>query len=165
MSAYSEKRHHGGLIGLAGLLLAIAGCGWLATTEPGQQRLWMPLQVSHLPGDDKALPAQAATGGEASFIVRIKGEEAVDALIKTWRRDRDAAKAAYETWAQGRGIFGELELTGCSYSGELILTRRFAEDEVMTRSRVSDMLENLRAKETVAYADPDFTAFPGNREN
>lgn len=161
MTVRSETAHHGGLVGLAGLLLTVAGCGWLATTEPGQDRLWMPLQLSQFQDDGTVMPAQAATGGEASFIVKIRGHDEVDDLISTWRRDQAAAKAAFEDWSQGRGVLGELDLTGCSYSGELILTRRFGEDEVMTRAHVSDLLEQIRALDAVAYADPDFTAYPG----
>ncbi len=164
MRARGAGRHHGGLVGLGGLLLALAGCGWLATSEPGRQQLWLPLQLSHLEGADTVLPAQAATGGEASFIVKIKGDEAVDAVVKTWRRDEQAARADFDSWSEGRGILEELELTGCSYSGELILTRRFSEDEVMSRTRVSEILESIRAADKVAYADPDFTAYPGSRE-
>ena len=86
MRGRSERRHHGGLVGLGGLMLALAGCGWLATSEPGRQQFWFPLQLGQLEGADDVLPAQAATGGEASFIVKVKGDEAVDALVKTWRR-------------------------------------------------------------------------------
>ncbi len=161
MTVRSERAHHGGVVGLAGLMATLAGCSWLATTEPGQDRLWIPLQLSQMENPDTVMPAQAATGGEASFIVKIKGHPPVDDLIRTWRRDQAAARLAFEEWSQDRGILSELDLTDCSYSGELILTRRFAEDEVMTRASVSAVLEKIRSADSVAYADPDFTAYPG----
>lgn len=161
MTVRSRTAHHGGYVGLAGLMLTLAGCSWLATTETGQDRLWIPLQLSQIETPGKVIPAQAATGGEASFIVKVKGHPEIDELARTWRRDQPAARRAFEEWSQGRGILGELELTGCSYSGELILTRRFAEDEVMTRASVNAVLEKIRSVESVAYADPDFTAYPG----
>ncbi len=157
-----QKDHAAGIIGFGGLALALAGCGWLATSEPGQEAFWLPMQLTKLDpvAEAQVTPAQAQTGGEARFIVKVN-DAVVDALTRQFRRDPEAARAAYQKWSAGKDGLEGLRLENCSYSGELILVHNFAGDEVVTRPRLSQMLEKIRARDDVAYADPEYTAHPG----
>lgn len=113
------------------------------------------------------VPAQGA--GEpvqpATFIVKFKESDAIDEVIANWRRDRDAAEAAYAAWAEDDPLFSMMDVVGCSYSGELILEASVPAAPAAARARVNALVDLIRAHSAVAYADPDFIAQPGLSEN
>ncbi|MEM9739744.1 MAG: hypothetical protein AAF829_07725 [Pseudomonadota bacterium] len=113
-------------------------------------------------------PATAKTDGPfqpATFIVKFKENDAIDDIIANWRRDREAAEATFSSWAAGDPIFSAMVVVGCSYSGELILEASVPAAPSAARARVTALVNEIRAHSAVAYADPDFTAQPGNTEN
>lgn len=101
----------------------------------------------------------------ATFIVKFRENAAIDTVVANWRSDREAAKAAFTDWAEGDPIFAQMNVVGCSYSGELVLEAPVPVSPASARSRVREMIEQIRGHSAVAYADPDFTAQPGLAEN
>lgn len=114
-------------------------------------------------------PVPTPDAGEAvrpaTFIVKFRENDAIDEVIANWRRDRDAAEAAYAAWAQGDPLFSTMDVVGCSYSGELILEASVPAAPAAARARVGALVDLIRGHSAVAYADPDFTAQPGLSEN
>lgn len=109
------------------------------------------------------VPAQAKTlrPMQATFIVKFKPDPAIDDVIANWRRDREGALAQFASWAEGDPVFGDMTLEGCSYSGELLLSRKIEAPLSGPQSLVSALTNDIRSHGAVAYADPDFTAHPG----
>ncbi len=101
----------------------------------------------------------------ATFIVKFKENDAVDEVIANWRRDRPAARAAFAGWAEGDPLFSNMQVVGCSYSGELILETEVPAGPAAARTGVARLIGEIRAHDAVAYADPDFIAQPGQGEN
>ena len=97
---------------------------------------------------------------QAAFIVRFNTSEETDAFIATFRKDKAASKAAFAKWAAGNPAFDGMTLERVNYSGEAILSYSGAEDANPVRS-AKEIKARISAQETVRYADPDFTAFPG----
>lgn len=134
----------------------IAASGPLTiATAPSLQPARQPV-----PTPDAGEPVQPAT-----FIVKFRETDAIDEVIANWRRDRDAAEAAYAAWAQDDPLFSTMEVVGCSYSGELILEASVPAAPAAARARVGALVDLIRGHSAVAYADPDFTAQPGLSEN
>lgn len=108
-------------------------------------------------------PVQAETLSpiKATFIVKFKPDPAIDDVIAGWRNDREAAIAGFAGWAEDDPVFGEMTLEGCSYSGELLLSRSLEAPVNGARGAVSALTTDIRGHSAVAYADPDFTAHPG----
>ncbi len=101
----------------------------------------------------------------ATFIVKFKENDAIDEVIANWRRDRPAARAAFVGWAEGDPLFSNMQVVGCSYSGELILEAEIPAGPSAARAGVARLIEEIRAHDAVGYADPDFIAQPGLEEN
>lgn len=109
-----------------------------------------------------AQPAQAATQTrQAAFIVKLRGEPMIDEVISNCRSDRAAADALWQNWSEGDEVFSGMTLESCSYSGELILGAEITAGPQGTEAGVDALLSRIRNHGSVAYADPDFTAFPG----
>lgn len=107
-------------------------------------------------------PAQAGTlMRSASFIVKLRGEPIIDEIIANCRSDRAAAEALWLDWSEGDAVFSGMTLQSCSYSGELILDAEITDGPQGLESAVDALLSRIRDHGSVAYADPDFTAFPG----
>lgn len=111
-------------------------------------------------GDGGVLPARAGTA-EVVFIVRLKGAPEVDIITRNFKRDPEAAQAAWLELTQRVPVLAEFELTGASYSGEMRLSRRLAE---ATPAAIKEVQDRLLDIEGVAYADPDYVAHPGQKE-
>lgn len=109
-----------------------------------------------------AQPAQATTQTrQAAFIVKLRGEPMIDEVISNCRSDRAAADALWQDWSTGDEVFAGMTLESCSYSGELILGAEIIAGPQGAEAGVDALLSRIRNHGSVAYADPDFTAFPG----
>lgn len=124
-----------------------------------------PPQASTTPPQPRPVQAETFPVRRADFIVKFRANPSIDEVISTWRRDRDAARAYFQTWAAGDPLFSQMEVSGCSYSGELILSTDIGGGPLPAEAEVDALVERIRAHGAVAYADPDFTAHPGVREN
>lgn len=111
-------------------------------------------------GGGGVLPARAGTA-EVVFIVRLKGAPEVDIITRNFKRDPEAAQAAWLELTQRVPVLAEFELAGASYSGEMRLSRRLAE---ATPAAIKEVQDRLLDIEGVAYADPDYVAHPGQKE-
>lgn len=98
---------------------------------------------------------------QATFIVKFTPNRALDSVVATWRRDREAAEATFADWAGDQPVFANARLVGCSYSGELIIQRPVPTGD----GGVDAVTEMIRSHPAVSYADPDFTAHPGEFED
>lgn len=132
------------------------------TRSPSQP----PVSIPEPPIIDETpvvVPAQAETlrPMQATFIVKFKPDPAIDDVIANWRRDREGAIAQFANWAEGDPVFGDMTLEGCSYSGELLLSRKIEAPLSGPQSLVTALTNDIRSHGAVAYADPDFTAHPG----
>jgi hypothetical protein len=124
-----------------------------------------PAQTNTTPPQPQSVQAETFPVRRADFIVKFRANPSIDEVISTWRRDRDAARARFETWASGDPLFSQMEVSGCSYSGELILSTEIGGGPLPAEAEVDALVGRIRAHGAVAYADPDFTAHPGVREN
>ncbi len=150
--------HLGGYLGLAGLAGALA---LFAATSLGPQPV-LPVAGA----GDRVRPAQASTetpaGTPVDFIVKFRGVPEVDAALTLFRREPEAAAAAFADWAAGQARLEGFRLTGASYSGEAILTRNFPASGPPTPASVRAVQEQLLGHDAIAYADPDYRAQTGH---
>ncbi|MCI4644060.1 MAG: hypothetical protein MRY64_04690 [Hyphomonadaceae bacterium] len=102
---------------------------------------------------------------QADFIIKFKANETLDTVISTWRRDRAGAEAAFRDWAASDPLFSQMKISGCSYSGELVLSTEVGGGAQPAEAEVDALVRAIRAHGAVVYADPDFTAHPGTRGN
>lgn len=180
--------HLGGVLGAAGLALTLVGCAFIANRQagptaflPSVSRAPAALEAQHPAGEGVEAPpgvtpaseapetpppeaAQTPAPGHADFIVKFKDAAAIDDTLAHCRRNRAAAEAYFREWASKEAPFEAMELTGCSYSGELLLRYAFAPGAPIGEAQVDRLLARIRAHENVAYADPDFTAYPGEMQ-
>ena len=128
-----------------------------AIAQPQQVRPQPPAQPT--PVQAESYPVR-----RADVIVKFRADPAIDQVISTWRRDRASAEAAFAAWAAADPLFSQMTIAGCSYSGELILSKEIGGGVVPAEAEVDTLTEQIRAHSAVAYADPDFTAHPGAGE-
>lgn len=124
-----------------------------------------PAEIAPTPPQPQTVQAETYPVRRADFIVKFRANSSIDEVISTWRRDREAARARFETWAASDPLFSQMDVSGCSYSGELILSTEIGGGPLPVEAEVDALIERIRNHGAVAYADPDFTAHPGVREN
>ncbi len=156
----APRPHMGGLLGIAALTSTLWGCAWLGVSAPPGTAGGAYFTTASQDGA-VLMPAQLETGGEARFIVKIEDVPEVDDIVETYRRDPAAAREAFRQWASGQTGLSGLRLESCSYSGELVLSHPFADDQPNTRMARDRILTRIRSNPNVAYADPDFVASTG----
>lgn len=120
-------------------------------------------QTAQVAGSGAQRPGDTSAA-DVAFIVMIKDEELIANVARKFRREPDAARAAFQAWAGQNGWEG-FSLEGASYSGELIL--RLSPDappalqERFRSTPARDMANELAARPGVSYSDPDYTAGTG----
>lgn len=168
---------------LAALLLGLGGVSLLAgaslyvhaqvsppvRAEVGPSPAMRLALMERLPTEYRPLaPGQVAdpepkAPEQPRFIVRFKNQRDLQAGIGKYFSDEDAARSAFERWRADHPAFAEFELAGATYSGEAVLV--FTGDMAGERPVViRQIARRLSALETVAYADPDFSAQIGESE-
>jgi len=112
--------------------------------------------------DPKPAPTRGVSNRleKASFVVRIKGVEHVDQCLELYRKDKDAAEAAFMKWASTEPALDGLSFVSANYSGEVILSYKGDEDANPVTS-AKELQKRITSVEGVRYADPDYTAHPG----
>ncbi len=110
-----------------------------------------------------SLPA-SGQGAQVTYIVRIRDAAEVQAITRSYRRDRPAAISAWESLVAQRPGLEHFELAGASYSGELRLTYRLPEGVAPSQEAVGAVRDYLLAIDGVVYADPDVIAHPGKEK-
>ncbi|MFN7055164.1 hypothetical protein [Hyphomonas sp.] len=111
-------------------------------------------------GGPVSIPARAGMA-EVVYIVRLRGAPEADLITRNFRRDPQAAYAAWADLIERVPELAEFELAGATYSGELRLLFRMPS---ATPAAVRAIQDRLLAIEGVAYADPDFIAHPGKED-
>ena len=158
--------HHGGHLGLAGLLcmLAVTSCAALVQNNGSGTMGWLPGWGQVQQRQKATLPAQVVTVNSpaATFIVRFKNEPEVDEICKMFRRDGDGARAKFSTWRAGYPQLAGLTLASASYSGEMILA--LPSNDPARRSPV-EVLAKIKTMNNLAYAELDEIAHPSAKEN
>lgn len=138
------------------LLVGCASCFGAAPSDTATHWGPMPLQAAHIEGDTVvAARAQTVEYRTARYVVKVRDGEA-EALSRLYFRDREAAKASFETWAADKPLFRSMALVGCTYGGELVLQPEAGDADTGPSGDL--LLEALRAHPLVAYADPDYVA-------
>ena len=153
----APRPHLGGLLGIAALTSTLWGCAWLNVSAP-PGTTGGAYYTSASQDGAVLMPAQLTTGGEARFIVKIEDVDAIEDIVAQYRRDPAEARKAFRQWAAGQTGLSGLRLESCSYSGELVLSHIFADDQPNTRAARDRVLTRIRSNPNVAYADPDFVA-------
>ncbi|MEO1472539.1 MAG: hypothetical protein AAFS03_01170 [Pseudomonadota bacterium] len=163
-----------GLVGVAGFVTAACAAAWMAgdqKPEPAQpssgavstssDHFTTPLATDADQASERIAPAMAGTADHADFIVKFEDAPALTEAARLFRKDKARAREIFRALAKDLSGLEQFELVGGSYSGELILRRAFLDGEPRGRAAVNMVLEELRARNDVAYCDPDFTAQPG----
>lgn len=166
----------GAMLGVAALtVLVLAGLpGPVGEPPVRQPALPPPVRLAALPQAGPVHPERftiqgtgADTGSqpagevEVTFIVRLRNAPEVNIISRSFRRDPEAARAAWKDLTRRIPLFSEFDLVGASYAGEIHVARRLP---VMSEDRVRDIQAALLAIEGVVYADPDSIAHPGEKD-
>ncbi len=109
----------------------------------------------------QAVPAQAERISIATFIVRLKGEPELDAMAKSFRRDKAAAQQVFADWSADKPGLAGLMLESASYSGELIVGLPI--NDPAGRSP-KDVIAAFEALDNLVYVELDAMARPGKGE-
>ena len=104
----------------------------------------------------------SADGTEIVYIVRIKGEPEIDVISRNFKRDRAAADIAWANLQSRYPVLQDFRLVGASYSGEIRLGYRLPPGLEPTRATINEIQSRIMQVDSVAYADPDYVAQPGN---
>jgi len=105
-------------------------------------------------------PARAE-GTEVHFIVRLKGAEEIDTITRNFKRDPEAAQAAWRDLTARVPALSDFTLAGASYSGEIKLAYQMPPGAPATPEDIRAVQDRLLKIEGVSYADPDYVAHPG----
>lgn len=121
--------------------------------EYAQAQTSPPAQISERPA--------RAEGTEVHFIVRLKGAPEVDTITRNFKRDPEAAQAAWRDLATRLPGLAEFTLVGASYSGEIKLAYQMPPGASASPAEIRAVQDRLLKVEGVSYADPDYIAHPG----
>lgn len=100
-------------------------------------------------------------GTEVHFIVRLKGAPEIDTITRNFKRDPDAAQAAWKDLVTRLPGLAEFTLVGASYSGEIKLAYVMPPGASARPDDIRAVQDALLKVEGVSYADPDYVAHPG----
>lgn len=163
----------GGALLAGGLFLVFLSLGVRAGRDPAPP---VHAQVpSTAPSVSDALPHQGFTiqrqeagaagvapgGAEIVFIVRLRNAPEVTTITRNFKRDPDAARAAWDQLCRRIPAFAEFDLAGASYAGEIRVSRSLPE---VSEKVIGELQSRLLDVEGVVYADPDYIAHPGEKD-
>lgn len=100
-------------------------------------------------------------GTEVHFIVRLKGAPEIDTITRNFKRDPEAAQAAWKDLVTRLPGLAEFTLVGASYSGEIKLAYVMPPGASARPDDIRAVQDALLKVEGVSYADPDYVAHPG----
>lgn len=141
------------------------------TKETVDGPIRMPAETDTVSDDPPApgpLPARprapiATPDIKAAFVVRFQRGGKVDECLSLYRKDKDASRDAFADWASQHPELDGMRLQRVNYSGEAILAYDSSED-AKPLANAKQLQARIQSLESVRYADPDYTAFPGKGE-
>jgi len=139
---------------------AAAGLGEAPALPPDELPTAAIAQAQVAPLVPAERPARLE-GTEVHFIVRLKGAPEIDTITRNFKRDPDAAQAAWKDLVTRLPGLSEFTLVGASYSGEIKLAYLLPPGAPARPDDIRAVQDALLKVEGVSYADPDYVAHPG----
>lgn len=90
------------------------------------------------------------------IVIRFKDDARVSAIITTFWKDPEAARARFDDFKQGWPELAPARLLRVTYSNELVLAFPFGAT-AGRREAVRDLAASLSRLPSVVYAEPDYT--------
>jgi len=150
------------LLGLAGAWLA--GFGALTmTTVPDHQAVPIYLPATLETAAEPTLSTQMPAAEQGvDFIVRFHPVDEVELCLNMFKDDPEGARTVFNDWASDYSTLAGMDLKKTSYAGELILSWSTQTGDYPNRADIIEKQKELQAMDVVKYADPDYTAHPGD---
>ncbi len=151
------------LFGLAGAWLAGFGALAIATAPDHEAApIYLPATLETASAELTRNTETPAIEQGVDFIVRFHPVEEVELCLSMFKDDPEGARRVFNDWASHYPTLAGMNVKKTSYAGELILSWSTETGAYPNRADIIEKQKELQAMELVKYADPDYTAHPGD---